>query len=196
MRGIEHNMSKVSSFGGFSLFYRLWALAHIPSQKQKSIRNSCTFGAKQFKTSRFSLKQGIKSKPYCRMARFLTQFQRKDTVLNHIGFDSPHLKEEYMSSILKDFYNGDLCPADRRLAHGEEAESYLRLLDMQETAAKRLESSLDEQELKNFRAYCELQMQINTIEQEDMFLYAFRLGAHLEQELLLPRKGSISAENF
>jgi len=87
-------MPKVGSFGGFSLFYRLWALAHIPSQKQKSIRNPCTFGARQFKPNRFSLKQGIKSKPYCRMARFLTQVQRKDTVLNHIGFGFPHLQEK------------------------------------------------------------------------------------------------------
>ncbi|MCI5738777.1 MAG: hypothetical protein MR290_03175, partial [Ruminococcus sp.] len=46
----------------------------------------------QFKTSRFLLEQGTKSPPYCRMARFLTQFKRKYTVLNHIGFDSPHLK--------------------------------------------------------------------------------------------------------
>ncbi len=37
------------------------------------------------------LEQGIKSMPYCRMARFLTQFKRKYTVLNHIGFGSPHL---------------------------------------------------------------------------------------------------------
>ena len=42
--------------------------------------------------SRFSFEQDIKSMPYCRMARFLTQFKRKYTVLNHIGFDSPHLK--------------------------------------------------------------------------------------------------------
>ena len=43
-------------------------------QKQKSIRNLCIFGAEQFKTS-----------------RFLTQFQWKDTVLTHIGFDSLYL---------------------------------------------------------------------------------------------------------
>ncbi len=30
--------------------------------------------------------------PYCRMARVLTQFQRKYTVLNHIGFNSPYPK--------------------------------------------------------------------------------------------------------
>ena len=35
------------------------------------------------------------------MARFLTQFKRKYTVLNHIGFDSPHLTESALLSYLQ-----------------------------------------------------------------------------------------------
>ena len=92
VRGVEHNMPKIWYYGAFSLFHRCRASARLPSQKQKSIRTLCIFGAEQFKTSRFLLEQGTKSPPYCRMARFLTQFKRKYTVLNHIGFDSPHLK--------------------------------------------------------------------------------------------------------
>ncbi|MGN0570527.1 MAG: hypothetical protein ACI4N4_08520, partial [Candidatus Fimenecus sp.] len=52
------------------------------------IRTLCIFGAEQFKTRRFLFEQGTKSPPYC---RFLTQFRRKYAVLNHIGFNSPHL---------------------------------------------------------------------------------------------------------
>ena len=92
VRGVEHNMPKIWYYGVFSLFHRCRASARLPSQKQKSIRTLCIFGAEQFKTSRFLLEQGTKSPPYCRMARFLTQFRRKYAVLNHIGFDSLHLK--------------------------------------------------------------------------------------------------------
>ena len=93
VRGAEHNMPKIWYYGVFSLFHRCRASARLPSQKQKSIRTLCIFGAEQFKTSRFLFEQGTKSPPYCRMARFLTQVRRKYAVLNHIGFDSPHLRE-------------------------------------------------------------------------------------------------------
>ena len=89
--GVEHNMPKIWYYGVFSLFHRCRASARLPSQKQKSIRTLCIFGAEQFKTRRFLFEQGTKSPPYCRMVRFLTQFRRKYAVLNHIGFDSPHL---------------------------------------------------------------------------------------------------------
>ena len=92
MRGAEHNMPKIWYYGVFSLFHRCRASARLPSQKQKSIRTLCIFGAEQFKTRRFLFEQGTKSPPYCRMVRFLTQFRRKYAVLNHIGFNSPHLR--------------------------------------------------------------------------------------------------------
>ena len=91
VRRVEHNMPKIWYYGVFSLFHRCRASARLPSQKQKSIHTLCIFGAEQFKTSRFLLKQGTKSPPYCRMARFLTQVRQKYAVLNHIGFNSPHL---------------------------------------------------------------------------------------------------------
>ena len=93
VRRVEHNMPKIWYYGVFSLFHRCRASARLPSQKQKSIRTLCVFGAEQFKTRRFLFEQGTKSPPYCRMVRFLTQFRRKYAVLNHIGFDSPHLKQ-------------------------------------------------------------------------------------------------------
>ena len=91
MRRVEHNMPKIWYYGVFSLFHRCRASARLPSQKQKSIHTLCIFGAEQFETSRFLLKQGTKSPPYCRMARFLTQVRQKYAVLNHIGFNSPRL---------------------------------------------------------------------------------------------------------
>lgn len=101
-----------------------------------------------------------------------------------------------MPSILKDFYNGKLCPSERNLAHGQKAKSYMKLLEKQDAIVKRLEDSLDVQNSDAFKAYCELQMQLDAIEQEDLFLYAFRLGARLEHELFTPRTDGISAENF
>ena len=95
VRRVEHNMPKIWYYGVFSLFHRCRASARLPSQKQKSIHTLCIFGAEQFKTSRFLLKQGTKSPPYCRMARFLTQVRQKYAVLNHIGFNSPHLNRTY-----------------------------------------------------------------------------------------------------
>lgn len=65
-----------------------------------------------------------------------------------------------MSSILKAFYNGQLCPAERNLTHGEEAKAYTKLLEAQDTAAEHLKASLDEQSMEDFKAYCELQIQI------------------------------------
>ena len=91
LRRVEHNMPKTCSCGDFSRFHRRKASAFLPPQTQKFIRNSCVFGASQFKIVIFLLKQGTKSMAYCRMPRFLTQFQRKYTVLNHIGFGSPQL---------------------------------------------------------------------------------------------------------
>lgn len=101
-----------------------------------------------------------------------------------------------MSSVLKNLYNGQLCPAERNLARGAETKAYSKLLEAQDTAAKRLKASLDEQSTEDFKAYCALQTQISLIEQEDLFLYALRLGARLEQALFAPRTDGISAEDL
>ncbi|MGN1160976.1 MAG: hypothetical protein ACI4SX_01900, partial [Candidatus Fimenecus sp.] len=76
------------------------------------------FGAEQFKTSIFLYEQGTKSPPYCRMARFLTQFRRKYAVLNHMGFDSPHLNHIHLlitiDNIEARYSGGHLSPAPTR----------------------------------------------------------------------------------
>ncbi len=63
-------MPKTCSCGEFSRLRRWKASAFLPSQTQKFIRNSCVFGASQFKIVIFLLKQGTKSTAYCRMPRF------------------------------------------------------------------------------------------------------------------------------
>ncbi|MGN0562079.1 MAG: DUF6809 family protein [Candidatus Fimenecus sp.] len=101
-----------------------------------------------------------------------------------------------MAAILKNFYNGNLCPIDRTFAHGKEAQKYKLLMKKQDELAAYIKNRLDEQGLEHFQAYCDLQIQLNIAEQEDMFVYAFRLGAHWYQEVFSPRTDGISAEDF
>ena len=82
-RGASNTICRKLDFA--SAFHFFTACGRQPDkalQKQKSIRNLCIFGAEQFKTSRFLLKQGIKSSPYCRM----------DSILNAVSAERYRFK--------------------------------------------------------------------------------------------------------
>lgn len=91
-----------------------------------------------------------------------------------------------MSSILKELYDGNICPADHTVAQGENAKKYKMLIGSQIEIGTQLEKSLDEQERKQFDAYRDMQIDLNILEQEELFLYAFRLGARMMLELTSP----------
>lgn len=101
-----------------------------------------------------------------------------------------------MKSVLKEFYRGNFVPCNREFENSGTAKMYRELLQKQETVYKRLEASLDTQQVKDFQAYCALQAQMEVEEQEELFLYAFRLGARWERELFSRRTDGIVKEPF
>ncbi len=88
-----------------------------------------------------------------------------------------------MESVLKNLYRGGLCPSTRDLAHSDTAHAYSKLQKSQQELTAQLEHALSGKDLDTFKAFCEIQMQIEVEEQEDLFLYAFRLGARFAQEI-------------
>lgn len=100
-----------------------------------------------------------------------------------------------MSSILKDLYDGNLCPAGRDYTRSKSAKDYKTLLSSQVELGEQLEDRLDVQARDMFNTYCKMQVELNILEEEDLFLYAFRLGARMLLEILSPRDG-IQAEDF
>lgn len=101
-----------------------------------------------------------------------------------------------MKSVLQEFYRGDFVPCNREFENSGAARMYRGLLQKQETIYKRLETSFDAQQAKDFQAYCALQAQMEAEEQEDLFLYSFRLGARWERELFSRRTDGIVKEPF
>lgn len=99
-----------------------------------------------------------------------------------------------MSSILKELYNGNLCPADHTFPKGGNAKKYKMLTDSQVEIGEQLENFMDAQARKQFDTYRDMQIEINIIEQEELFLYAFRLGAQMMLELLNPHDGAGTAD--
>ncbi len=101
-----------------------------------------------------------------------------------------------MESVLKNLYRGGLCPSTRDLAHSDTAHAYSKLQKSQQELTAQFEHALSGKDLDTFKAFCEIQMQIEVEEQEDLFLYAFRLGARFAQEIFSPRLDCIAEENF
>lgn len=87
-------------------------------------------------------------------------------------------------------------PCNREFENSDAAKMYRELLQKQEIIYKRLEASLDTQQATDFQAYCALQAQMEAEEQEDLFLYSFRLGARWERELFSRRTDGIVKEPF
>lgn len=101
-----------------------------------------------------------------------------------------------MKSVCKEFYRGNFAPCNREFENNGAAKIYRELLQRQESARERLETSFDTQQSKDFQMYCALQAQMEVAEQEDLFLYSFRLGARWERELFSQRTDGIVKEPF
>ncbi len=99
-----------------------------------------------------------------------------------------------MPSIFKEFYYGNICPADHIFPQGEDAEKYKALFKAQVEIGDQLERRLDAQGRKQFDAYRDMQIDVNSMEHEGFFLYAFRLGARMTMELLNPYGGGVSED--
>lgn len=99
-----------------------------------------------------------------------------------------------MLSVLEELYRGNIVPTDRAFASTEKAKEFKNLLHAQTQLAEQLEAALDEQQTIQFHTYCNMQGELDCREQEELFLYAFRLGAKLMTEILLPRENKLAEE--
>lgn len=101
-----------------------------------------------------------------------------------------------MKSVCKEFYRDNFAPCRCEFENNGAAKIYRELLQRQEAARERLEASFDTQQAKDFQVYCALQAQMEAAEQEDLFLYSFRLGARWERELFSRHTDGIVKEPF
>lgn len=99
-----------------------------------------------------------------------------------------------MVSVLEELYRGNILPADRDFSSTEKAEAFKTLLRAQTQLTEQLEATLNEQQTMQFHTYCNMQGELDCREQEELFLYAFRLGARLMTEILLPRENKLTEE--
>ncbi|MGN0520270.1 MAG: DUF6809 family protein [Candidatus Fimenecus sp.] len=101
-----------------------------------------------------------------------------------------------MSSVLKNLFYGNLVPADRAYASTDTAKQLRKTVQKQNDIATQLERCIDTNARDLFRAYCDLQAAIGNIEQEELFIYAFRLGAQWCAEVFSPRTDACTQEDF
>lgn len=97
-----------------------------------------------------------------------------------------------MISVLEELYYGNISPGDRVLANTEKANAFRKLQRTATPLEEQLITTLNEQQLKQFHTFCNIQDELTQMEQEDLFVYAFRLGAKLMAEVLLPRKNNLT----
>ena len=97
-----------------------------------------------------------------------------------------------MLSVLEELYYGNISPGDRVLAHTEKANAFRKLQRAATPLEEQLIATLNEQQLKQFRTFCDIQGELTQMEQEDLFINAFRLGAKMMAEILLPRNNNLT----
>lgn len=97
-----------------------------------------------------------------------------------------------MISVLEELYYGNISLGDRVLAHTEKANAFRNLQHTATPLEEQLISTLNEQQLKQFRTFCDIQGELTQMEQEDLFIHAFRLGAKMMVEILLPRNNNLT----
>ena len=91
-----------------------------------------------------------------------------------------------MFSVLEELYYGNLNPCERTMADTEKENAFRKLQHRLTPVEKQLETDLSEQQLMQFHAFCNIQSELTRMEQESLFISAFRLGARLMTEVLLP----------
>ncbi len=99
-----------------------------------------------------------------------------------------------MFSVLKELYYGNLNPCERTMADTEKENAFRELQHKLTLIEKQLETDLSAEQLIQFHTFCNIQSELTRMEQESLFISAFRLGARLMSEVLLPCKNN-SPEN-
>lgn len=101
-----------------------------------------------------------------------------------------------MLSILKEFYQGNIKPVDRDYQQNENSKQFRAWLQEQNEISRQLTEFFNAEQFAMFRKYCDLQARMDVAMQEDLFLYAFRLGARWKREIFSSRKNAVLEEDF
>lgn len=101
-----------------------------------------------------------------------------------------------MLSILRAFYQGNIKPVDRDYQQNENSKQFRVWLQEQNEINDQLTAFLNAEQFAMFREYCDLQARMDVAIQEDLFLYAFRLGARWEREIFSSRNNAVLEEDF
>lgn len=91
-----------------------------------------------------------------------------------------------MDTVLKELYHGKNYHTNRIFAQSQERTDFRQLLDSKAQMVQQLEEVLDETALMQFHTYYNMNEKCASIEREELFTYAFRLGARMMAEILSP----------
>ena len=91
-----------------------------------------------------------------------------------------------MFSVLEELYYGNLNPCERTMADTEKENAFRELQHKLTFIEKQLETDLSAEQLIQFHTFCNIQSELTRMEQESLFISAFRLGARLMMEVLFP----------
>lgn len=86
-----------------------------------------------------------------------------------------------MKSILRSLYNGDIIPWERRNPDSEKQREILRKLEDEEWYFM-AKMSLDD--CQRFQELSHLHMELSTVEEDNLFSYAFSLGMLLAMDVM------------
>lgn len=101
-----------------------------------------------------------------------------------------------MQSVLEEFYRGNIKPVERTYQSGENSKQFRALLQEQNEIHNRMTEIFNAEQFALFRKYCDVQARMDVAMQEDLFLYAFRLGMRWEREVFSPRQNAVLEEDF
>ncbi|MEZ3496564.1 MAG: hypothetical protein K1V97_03235 [Lachnospiraceae bacterium] len=91
-----------------------------------------------------------------------------------------------MDTVMEELYHGKNHHTNRVYNISRERKDFVQMLETRMQIVKNFEENFDENTLMQFRTFCEVDEKCDSIEREEMFTYAFRLGARMMLEILSP----------
>lgn len=89
-----------------------------------------------------------------------------------------------MKSIIEELYYGNICPDNAYENRGDNAKELANYIL---THYENLSSSLTEKQKETFEKFNDCTAELNCMNELEVFKYAFRLGAKIAIEVLLPQ---------
>ena len=86
-----------------------------------------------------------------------------------------------MKSILRGLYNGGIIPWERRNPHSEKHREILRGVEGEE---QYFMAKMSPDDCERFQALSLLHMELSTVEEDNLFSYAFALGVLLMMDVM------------